>query len=185
MSVSSGRSRVADLGFQVFGRVIQPDWFAVRGFRRITRGGWQADVRLVEGGHAVHWQSGDIRLVEVLCGPETILPEPGLLYHSSVRRERTATLRRGDRAEYQTCFDVERIDLELFRHLCQEIEADSREGLFHRYSAPSRLAPPPISHVRIESRPRGLSIQAFHTFPDERSIVRTQSLFELLPDSSS
>lgn len=183
MSVSSGRSRVADLAFQVFGRVIQPDWFAIRGHRRVTQPAWEADVRLVEGGHAIHWRSGESRLTEVLCGPETILPEPGLLYHSPVRHERAATLRQGDRAEYQTCFDFERIEPDLFRHLCDELMLDSRGGLFHRYGASNRLAPSPFSHIRLDARPEGLSVQAFHTFPDERSIVRTQSLFEILPAS--
>jgi Protein of unknown function DUF2617 len=185
MSVSYHRSHVADLAFQVFGRVIQPDWFAVRGHRRITQPDWEADIRLIDGGHAIHWRSGQSRLTEVLCGPETILPEPGLLYHSPVRHERTATLRQGDRAEYQTCFDVERIDIELFKHLCDEILVDARKGLLHRYVTGSRIDPTPLSQIRIDARPLGLSVQAFHTFPEERAIVRTQSLFEILPSTAS
>jgi hypothetical protein len=181
MSVSSGRSRVADLAFQVFGRVIQPDWFATRGFRRLTQPRWEADVRLIEGGHAVVWRAGDCRLTEVLCGPETVLPEPGLLYHSPVRHERTATLRQGEYAEYQTCFDVERIDPELFEHLCDEITRDARKGLCHRYGGTNRLSPSPLAHLWVDPRPGGLSVQSFHTYPEERAIVRTQSLFEILP----
>jgi hypothetical protein len=183
MGVSSGRSRVADLSFQVFGRVIHPDWFRVREHRRVRHEDWHADVRLIEGGHAICWSSGATRLSEVLAGPETILPEPGLLYHSAVRHERAATLRQGVRAEYQTCFDVERIDPELFRHLCDEMALDARKGLFHRCSTGNRMAPAAMSFIRIDTRPRGLSIQAFHSFPDERAIVRTQSLFEVLPTS--
>ena len=40
------------------------------------------------------------------------------------------------------------------------------------------MDPAPISHIRFEARARGLIIHAFHTFPEERAIVRTQSLFE-------
>lgn len=181
MGVSSGRSRVADLSFQVFGRVVHPDWFRARAHRRVIQEGWQADIRLIEGGHAIGWSSGSTRLTEVLAGPETQLPEPGLLYHSAVRHERSARLRQGDRAEYQTCFDVERIDLELFRHLCDEMSLDARKGLFHKWSTGNRLAPSALSFIRIDSRPRGLSVQSFHTFPEERAIVRTQSLFEVNP----
>ncbi len=178
MGVSFGRSRVADLTFQVFNRAIHPDWFSVRDHRRITRDGWEADIRIIEGGHAITWRSGQSRLSEILAGPETILPEPGLLYHSAVRQERSATLRQGESAEYQTCFDVERIDLEIFRHLCDELTLDARKGLFHRFAPTNRLAPAPMSHIHIEARTRGLSVQTFHTFPEERAIVRTQSLFE-------
>ena len=54
----------------------------------------------------------------------------------------------------------------------------SRGRLFHRFAPLNRMAPAPISHIHFESRTRGLSVHAFHSFPDERAIVRTQSLFE-------
>jgi hypothetical protein len=179
MGVSFGRSRVADLAFQVFGRTIHPDWFAVRAHRRVTQDGWEADVRIIEGGHAVIFRAGPVRLAEVLAGPETHLPEPGLLYHSAVRHERSTTLRPGGDVEYQTCFEVERVDPEVFAHLSDEMALDpNRGGLFHRFSPSNRMAPAAISHIRVEAKVRGLTIHAFHSFPDERAIVRTQSLFE-------
>ena len=180
MGVRSGRSRATDVAFQVFGRVIHPDWFAVRRHRRIARPGWQADLRLIDGGHAIIWSTGGSCLTEVLCGPETPLPEPGLLLREPVRAEHSATLRRGAVAEYQTCFDLEEIEPEVFRHLCDELALDAGKGLYHRDRPLDRLAPSAVSFLRVDARPGGLSVQAFHTFPDERTIVRTQSLFELL-----
>jgi hypothetical protein len=180
MGVSSGRSRIADLSFQVFGRSIHPDWLATRRHRRITQVGWEADVRIIEGGHAITWACGPVRLTEILCGPETPLPEPGLLFHSGVRHERSADLRPAPGIEYQSCFEVERVDPEVFAHLSDELTLDATRGaLFHRFAASSRMAASPISRVHVESRARGLSIQSFHTFPDERAIVRAQSLFEV------
>jgi Protein of unknown function DUF2617 len=179
MGVSYGRSRVADLAFQVFSRAIHPDWFAVRQHRRIGQDGWEADVRIIEGGHAVTFRAGNVRLTEVLAGPETLLPEPGLLFHSPIRRERSTSLRPGGSIDYQTCFEVERVDPEVFAHLSDEMTLDaSRDRLFHRFAPVNRMAAAPISHIRVESRVRGLSVHAFHTFPDERAIVRIQSLFE-------
>src|SRR4051812_35226095 len=181
MGVSSGRSRVADLAFSVFGRSIHPDWFAVRGHRRIARTGWEADVRVIQGGHAITWASGGVRLSEVLAGPETVLPEPGLLFHSHVKHERSTRLTPDRRVEYQTCFEAERLDAEVFAHLSEELTLDAASGdLFHRFAPTNRLAPAPISRLHVESRHRGLSIQAFHTFPEERAIVRVQSLFEIV-----
>ena len=181
MGVSSGRSRVADLTFHVLGRSIHPDWFAVRAYKRVTRTGWEADVRIVEGGHAISWASGAIRLTEVLVGPETLLPEVGLLFHSHVKHERSTRLAPDSRVDYQTCFEAERLDAEVFAHVSQEIMLDASSGdLFHRFASTNRLTPSPISRIHIESRNRGLSIQAFHTFPEERAIVRVQSLFELV-----
>ena len=180
MGVSHGRAKVADLAFRVFGRPLHPEWFEVRAHRRFARDGWSADVRIVEGGHVIAWQARDDRLTEVLAGPEAALPEPGPLFRSSLRRERTAALRAGGGTEYQASFEAERVDPEVFAHLSDELAIDAtRGGLFHRSGPSNRLAPAPLSHVLVESRARGLLVQSFHTFPDEWSIVRTQSLFEI------
>ncbi len=82
--------------------------------------------------------------------------------------------------EYQSCLEVERVDIEIFLHLCEEIALSaSGDRLFHRFPASNRLAPPPISHIQLSARAEDLSIQCFHSFPNECAIVRTQSLFEL------
>jgi hypothetical protein len=60
----------------------------------------------------------------------------------------------------------------------------SRQTLVHHFRTSNRLAPPPLSHVYVEPRVGGLSVQAFHSFPDECAIVRSQSLYELIPASS-
>jgi hypothetical protein len=172
---------VADLAFQVFNRALHPDWFATRVYRRIPQERWGADVRIIEGGHAIVFGTGPIRLTEVLCGPETSLPEPGLLFQSAIKTERSTSLQPGGIFEYQACFEVDRVDREVFRHLCEEMIADgSGQTLVHHFRSSNRLAPPPLSHVLVEPRVRGLSVQAFHTFPDECAIVRSQSLYELI-----
>ncbi|MHB1560105.1 MAG: DUF2617 family protein [Isosphaeraceae bacterium] len=180
MGVSSGRSRIADLTFHVFRRPLHPDWFGPKAFRRVEHRGWSADLRIIEGGHAVLFRSGPVCLSEILCGPDTVLPEPGLLFHCRLRHERATHLQPGGVIEYQSCMDVERVAPEVFRHLCEEMTLDpSRTGLFHRFRSANRLAPPPISHLHVDAGAASLSIHAFHTFPDECAIVRTQSLFEL------
>lgn len=180
MGVSFGRSRVADLSFQVFHKALHPDWFATRAHRRLGLDSWEADIRIIEGGHALIWRSGHARLTEILAGPETVAPEPGLLFHSPIKHERNAGFCPGGAVEYQTCFEVERVDPEVFAHLCEEMTLDPTRGdLFHRFSPSSRLTAAPITRIHLEPRSRGLSVQTFHSFPDEQAIVRTQSLFEV------
>jgi hypothetical protein len=72
------------------------------------------------------------------------------------------------------------VDREVFRHLCEEMIADgSRQSLLHCFRTPNRLLPAPLTHLRVEPRAGGLSLQSFHTFPDECAIIRSQSLYEL------
>jgi hypothetical protein len=180
MGVGSGRERVGDLSLRVFAKTIHPEWFETREHKRIGRDSWMADVRIVKRGHAIHWACGPIRLTEVLVASNANPPDLGLLYQSPIRRERSVSLQLADGIEYHTCFEAERLDREIFIHICDELVLDGeKSGLFHRFSPINRLAPPPISRIHVESRTRGLSIHTFHTFPREYAIVRTQSLFEV------
>ena len=36
-----------------------------------------------------------------------------------------------------------------------------------------------LSYINLESRDRSLKVQAFHTFPDDYAIVKSQSVFSL------
>jgi hypothetical protein len=49
----------------------------------------------------------------------------------------------------------------------------------HRFEAPGRLDVGAFSWIDVETRPRSLLVQTFHTFPDDSAIVKTQSLFEI------
>lgn len=179
MGVGNRPSKVSDLSFQVFNRPLHPDWFAVKEHRRVAVEGWEADVRIIEGGHVVVFHCGPVRLSEVLCGPDTELPEAGVLFQSGVRHERSTSLKPSPRVEYQTSFEVERLDPEVFAHLTEEMTLDPSQGrLIFRFPPANRLSPAPVSLLKFMPRTRGLNIHTFHTFPDECAIVRTCSLFE-------
>lgn len=180
MGIESGRTRIADLNFQVYGTAIHPEWFRVRAFKRLVQTGWEADLRIIDGGHAITWRCGNTRITEVLTHADFEGPEPGPLYRSPLRQERSTSLRPEPALEYQTCFAVERMDLEVFAHLNDELTLDpGRSTLFCADQPSSRLSCSPLSRIQVESRPRYLSVQSFHTMPDERAIVRAQSLFEV------
>lgn len=182
MGVGSDRTRVADLSFQLFGRTLHPEWFRVRAHKRYAQAGWEADVRIVEGGHLLQWARGPLRMTEILVGPlDEALPETGRLYQSVVKQERTTTQRLSPAVTYHGCFAVERVSPGIFAHLDAELQLEgaSRRGLFHRYGGGHRFESAPLSQLTIEAHPKRLSIHAFHTFPDDQAIVRTQSLFEI------
>jgi hypothetical protein len=161
--------------------VIHPDWLSTRVLRRIGQGAWEADVRIIDGGHMISFRVGSIRISEVLVGSELVLPEEGVLHRSAIQTEGSMSLCPGGRVEYQNCSEVERVDHEVFRHLDQEMTLEGLRGdLFFQFAPRHRLTPTPISRIHLEPLKRGLAVQAFHTFPDESAIVRTQSLFEPL-----
>lgn len=180
MEVGPGKVRISDRTFRVFGKAIHPEWFSVRAYERFALGPWEADVRIVEGGHLVAFTAGGTTVTEVLAARDAPLPIGGLLLESPVDGERTEAVRAGRNVAYQACHEVERVDREVFQHLCDEARLDARPGrLFHVFGPVHRFATRPISLVLVERLTRGASVQAFHSFPEERAVLRSQSLFEL------
>jgi hypothetical protein len=77
-------------------------------------------------------------------------------------------------------FQLERVRPDVFWTFQQELSADGiSHGLFHRFASGGRLGIGAISLVNVETRTNSLLIQAFHTFPEEFAIVKSQSIFQL------
>jgi hypothetical protein len=51
--------------------------------------------------------------------------------------------------------------------------------MLHRFDPSGRMDLGAISYVYVETRNRSLLVQAFHTFPDDYAIVKSQSVFEV------
>jgi len=177
--VLSVRPRAGELVFQLYGRVLHPELFEIRAQRTIQRGGFTAVVAITTAGHLVTWQRDGLTLAEVAAGSAQPLPQRRLLLSHRLGGERSDGLACRGGVRYQTCFQLESLDHELFWTLQQELaEQSAKRGLAHRFEPAGRLDVGAFSWIDVETRPRSLLVQTFHTFPDDRAIVKTQSLFE-------
>ncbi len=181
MDIGAGSTRVTDLDFQVYSRTIHPDWYCVRAFKRIVLSTWEVDLRVIHGGHAIHWTVGDTQVSEVLTATEWPLPQSHVAYCSKLRQEQSFQFSPGPATSYQSCYSVERLAAPVFRQVAAELELVSgrNNGLTVHTAARSRLNPSALSRIDVDATHQRLCVTCFHTFPDEQAIVRTQSLFEL------
>ena len=133
------------------------------------------------------FRSGSIRLTEILSGPETdasrdrpavsFAPPPRTIHRSFVRAEPSNT----------------KVALRSSKSILKSFGTCARKsGWTDRATACSTASDHPTASPRrpsatslITARVNDLSIQSFHTFPDECAIVRTQSLFEVKPSVGS
>jgi Protein of unknown function DUF2617 len=179
MSVSFLRPRVSDLVFQLYGRPLHPELFDIRAVRKIQRDGYELTVRITRTGHVISWENRDVHLTEIAAAHDEPLPEKRRLLSYRLRQEHNATLACAHGIHYQMSFQVEVLPLEIFLHVHDEILDDgSKRGLLHNFQPHHRLALAPLSLVTVESRAGCLFLSAFHTFPDEHTVVKTQSLIE-------
>jgi hypothetical protein len=81
--------------------------------------------------------------------------------------------------KYEVESQVEVLEPEQFAHLHAELVADGeRKGLVYHCPRGNRIGLSPLGVVIVEALPRCLSVTAFHTFPDEYAVLKTQSLIE-------
>jgi hypothetical protein len=179
MGVPFLRPRVAELVFQLYRGPLHPELFDVLAARTVRHGDAMLSVRIVRTGHVITWQQNEHCLTEVTAAADLPLPERRRLLQQRLKGEHTAALRAGPGVAYQTSFQVETLPPELFLHVHDEILADGRKrGLLHNFQPHHRLAVAPLSFVTVEARPGCLFLTAFHTFPDEHTVVKSQSLIE-------
>lgn len=175
----SVRPKAADLVFQLYGRVVHPELFEICASRSIDRGGYSARIAITTAGHLLTWRREGLTLTEVATDAAQPLPLKRRLLSHRIAGER------GDRMEcrggttYETCFQLEKVSDDVLWSFQQElVAAGTKRGLLYRFQDGGRLALGAVSFIDIETRPRGLLVQAFHTFPEDRAIVKSQSLFE-------
>ncbi len=179
MSVYSVRPRVSDLVFQLYGKPLHPEFFDILAVRKIQREDYELTVRITRTGHVITWENRDVFLTEVTAAAEEPLPERRRLLSHRIRGERTDSLSCAHGITYQMSFQVETLPMEVFLHVHDEILADGgKRGLLYNFQPNHRLSLAPLGFVTAEARPCCLMMTTFHTFPDELTVVKSQSLIE-------
>jgi hypothetical protein len=180
------RPLVKELVFQAYTRPLHPELFTIRARDRVHKLGHDVTVQLTATGHVVIWHAKGRFLTEVLTANDIILPGNRLFDYrvqpgsAPIYREIPARSKQPG-FTYQACFQSETLEWSDFRRLHEEIESDGRKrGLLVRLPCKRRKTYPPLGHIVLEGHPGCVLIHAFHTFPDERTVVKSQSLIELI-----
>jgi Protein of unknown function DUF2617 len=179
-AVLSVRPKIAELVFQLFGRPLHPELFEVFSTRQVARGDYEATIHITSAGHVVSWRYRGLTLTEVACSAQHPLPQKRRLLHYRLKGERTDQLDCRGGARYQMNFQLEPVQPAAFWTFQKELTAEGvRQGMLHRFDSSGRMALGALSYVNLETRNRSLLVQAFHTFPDDYALVKSQSLFQV------
>ncbi len=77
-------------------------------------------------------------------------------------------------------FSLEPADAEKFAVYQRELTLQAtRHGMLQQFESGGRLGMGAFSYVNIDSRDKALCVQAFHTFPDDRAVLKIQSWYRL------
>ncbi len=179
MSSPSLRPRVGELVFHLYDRPLHPELFDTLARRTVRRDDFELTVRITRTGHAISWESRGAHLTEVTAAADLPLPSYRARLQHRVRGEHCASVPCGGGLHYQTSFQVETLPVEIFLHVHDEILRDGmKRGLLHNFQPHHRLALAPLGFVTVEAWSGCLLLSSFHTFPDENTVIKTQSLIE-------
>jgi hypothetical protein len=168
------------LVFQLYGRSLHPELFEIHQTRQVERGGYLATVQITNAGHIVTWQYGNMTLTEVAASAQHPLPQRRRLMSHRLKGTCNDELECRGGVNYHVQFSLEPVEKEAFWAYQKELtQAGDRKGLLHCFESSGRLGLGAMSYINLESRDRSLKIQAFHTFPDDYAIVKSQSVFAL------
>lgn len=179
------RPKVAELVFRLYGKPLHPELFKVYQSRVDKRGGYEAKVDITSAGHVVTWRHGGITLTEVATSAHHPLPEKRQLMAYSLKGQRSDQMECRGGIRYNVSFQIESVEPEVFWTFQQELAEDGlrqRSGdrvMLHKFDASGRIAMGALSFIHVELRTRKMLVQAFHTFPDDYAIVKTQSMISL------
>jgi len=174
------RPKVAEMTFQLYGRPLHPELFVVHQSRLIERADYSAKIDITSAGHVVAWRYGGLTLTEVAASAQHPLPKMRRLLAYNLRDHRSDRVDCRGGVRYQMSFDLEPTEPEVFWTLQEALAAEGqRQGMLHRFDSSGRMTLGALSYIHVEARRRSLLVQAFHTFPDDYAVVKSQSLFQL------
>lgn len=177
----TARPKVAELVFHLYGRPLHPELFQILQSRTIERKNYVAQIDITSAGHLVRWQSDGTTLTEVATSAHHPVPEQRRYISSPLRGKRQERFECENGILYEVEFQMEPVDPDLFWAFQHEIvQNGEKQGMLQRFESSGRVALGALSYIYCETRQKTLSIQAFHTFPDDYAIVRSESRF-LLP----
>lgn len=179
MNSQSLRPSVNDLIFRVYGRPLHPELFDIFSVRRIHRADYRLVIYITRSGHVITWDSPEVCLTEVATTVDHCLPEKRQLWHRRMRGEQTGKIECVDNICYQTSFQIESMQPEVFVHTHDELLVEgAKRGMLHNFQPNLRVSLAPLSLISVETRQNYSSIAAFHTFPGENTVVKSQTLIE-------
>lgn len=180
MNVGFVRPDVSELNLAVLGRSVHPELFVIYESTSVVQAGFQTRLAICDAGHLLELRTPQQTLCEIVAPKGQSLPHRERLFDKKLRGSRDESLWLPGGIGYQLSFQVERLDPDVYLQLHEEFSTDCRKATLGRmFEPPNRLAPAAVSYLQLDLFPSSLLVHAFHTFPENCAVVKTQTLIEL------
>lgn len=175
------QQRVSELRFVVYNRALHPELFEIYHDHRIVKAQYEAQVWVTGLSHVIGFYRRDAVFSEVIADTSAELPVRGKLMSAPFRGERDKQFEHDHGVRYLTSFQVERMSPRLYAKVHGDlVDRGADQGMYVPFPEWAAKSQTPFTYLDYEAKINQLHVFAYHAFPDELTLIKTQSIFELL-----
>ena len=175
-----GTVQAVDLNLFLYDRPLHPELFRHYADYRVRQGRYQADIWITGLSHVVTITLGQRSVTELLSNEQDVLPSRGVLTRFRIKGERDAEKSMADGWSYMVSSQIETMNDPLYKSVHNDLLRHSgKRGWLYSYEELADGDMVPFTYIDCEARDREFHVHAFHAFPQETTLVKTQSIFEL------
>jgi len=179
MSIGQKQS-VSTLRFFLYERPLHPELFDIYHDHRIVKRHYEAQVWVTGCTHVIGFFRKGESLVEITADADQELPQRGLCLELPFRGERDHEIKHGDSINYMMNFQVESMSPAVYSKTHHDLARQgAKRGLFVPFPRWMSRSLVPFTYIDYQAKPAELHVFAFHAFPEDLTLVKTQSIFEL------
>jgi len=179
MSVEQKQS-ASTLRFYLYERPVHPELFDIYRDDHIVKSCYEAQIWVTGCSHVIGFFRDSFSLVELTADADAELPRRGLMLELPFRGERDHNCKRTDGINYMMNFQVESMSPHVYSKTHHDLaRLGAQRGLFVPFPMWMARSLTPFTFIDYSAKPNELHVFTFHAFPDELTIVKTQSIFEL------
>lgn len=179
MKASITNVAVGELIFSLYQRPLHPELFTIYSKRNLKTDKYEVSIWETGCSHIISVNTQDLCLTELISPLGQLLPKRGLIERFNFRGQKNhkCTVARG--LSYMTDFQIEKMSPNLYRQSHFDLERFAKNrGMFMQFDTDVPGGLKPFSYIDFEARRDELHIHAFHAYPDQVTIIKTQSLFD-------
>jgi hypothetical protein len=174
------KQKVSTLRFYLYDRPLHPELFDIYYDHQVTMERYEAQLWVTGCTHVIAFHSDGQSLVEVTADADCELPRHGIQLELPFRGEKAHETLKQWPIHYMMNFQVESMSPMAYSRTHHELaRLGARRGLFVPFPTWRSRSLTPFTFIDYEVRPDQLHVFTFHAFPDDLTMVRTQSIFEL------
>jgi len=174
------KQTVSKLRFFLYDRPLHPELFDIYHDHHVVKRAYEAQVWVTGCSHLIGFYRGSSSLVEMTAEADSELPSRGRLLEMPFRGERDHQCKRAEGINYMMNFQVESMSPAVYSRTHHELaRLGARRGLFVPFPHWMTRKLTPFTFIDYEAKPSELHVFTFHAFPEDLTIIKTQSIFEL------